>query len=86
MHALFQVQLVPSKLVTLTQLMYYTSLAAPPLRREEGSGAEEVGHARRCANHAIHGRFNPVNPLSQQIKIYVRAKLYVLTSSGMCVR
>ena len=28
-------------------------------------------HARRCANHAIHGRFNP---LSQQIVIYVRSK------------
>ena len=26
-------------------------------------------HARRCANHATHGRFNP---LSQQIIIYVR--------------
>ena len=24
------------------------------------------------------------NPLSQQIIIYLRAKLYVLTSSGMC--
>ena len=29
-------------------------------------------YARRCANHSIHGRFNP---LSQQIIIYVRAKL-----------
>ena len=52
--------------------------------------AEEVGHIRsvctRCTNHAIHGRFNTFNPLSQQIIIYIRAKLlYVLTSSGTCV-
>ena len=37
-------------------------------------------HARCCANCPIHGRFNS---LSQQIAIYVRAKLYLLMSSGM---
>ena len=37
-------------------------------------------HARRCANHAIHDRFNPVLPAeSADLILRIRAKLYVRT-------
>ena len=42
-------------------------------------------HARRCANHSIHGRFNPAESADHYLRTS-RVKLYVLTSSRMCVR
>ena len=44
-------------------------------------------HARRCANHAIHGRFNPVQPAeSADHNLRTSKTIHTDVISGMCVR
>ena len=62
----------------------WTAMSVVLVHGTRGGWSHYYKHGAAPIMQYMHGCFNPVQPADSADHIYVRAKLYVLTSSGMC--